>query len=264
MTVKMVPAPSPPPDENDLARRLLAALADDEMAAAEELKGQILGLHLAKVRTFVARRVPGVVGEEIFGEAMVKALKALQRPKVVGWAAEPGGSFAPLLFTIASTEIIQCYRGRPPYKDDIRSTPNDELTRERLGEEVEPIAAFEDYSASRHNVGRILEAAGGLESLGAVLLVLKYGLALRFAEIESLLELAQLEDREHADLQAAELLTANHDLAAAILALLRNCEDGTAKNEGALKVALHRARTRARRALDEGVGDEDVESDDGV
>lgn len=245
-------------DEHVISQRLLDARLREQSVEIRRLEGKILALHLMKIDAFIKHALPGPMrtpSEEVLQSTMEKATRALQRESNLRWVAEESErSFAGLFYRIAAAEIIEFRRGRPGYRDDrmsyasqFESLEADPLKLEGLAE-AEPVVISAERP-DRHDAALILEAAGGLDDMSAVLLVLKHGLGLSYEEIEALLEIQASHDPDRSISEAAKLLGSHRDFAAQIMALLRKC-DATPKTHGALKVQVHRAVMRVKVRID--------------
>lgn len=245
-------------DENVIAQRLLDARLHEQSVDIRQLEGRILALHLTKIDIFIRHALPGPMrtpSEEVLQSTMEKATRALRRGSNLRWVAEESErSFAGLFYCIAAAEVIDFRRGRPGYRDDQMSYSSQLDSFEAHPLKLEDLAEAEPVVISaekpdRHDAALILEAAGGLDDMSAVLLVLKHGLSLSYGEIEALLEIQASHDPDRFTSEATKLLGSHRDFAAKIMALLRKC-DATPKTHGALKVQVHRAATRVRAKID--------------
>lgn len=255
MDLKMAVAQPSQSIDGALAARLGAALERCDTTEIELTQGKIFGLHAPSLSLFVAARLasrPRTHGEEVFGQAALKIFSALQSAEKVRKVG-PGGSFAPLFFTITRHEIADYWRGRPPYGEDRRSVSGiDAAVIDQL-HSVETIEDLHKEAADAEQAASIMDAVGGLKGLDGLLLELTIVAGLRLVDVEKLLHLAELPDAEAATQDAAALLDVDPILAGQYLELIRECPSARSMSYNALKVAVHRARRRAGGA---GRGDE--------
>jgi DNA-directed RNA polymerase specialized sigma24 family protein len=242
------PSKPDPCDERALAERLLAALERGDVDEARLIQGGVFGMHRAKLRIFVASLTKGrpeVHIDEVFSNAAERMFVEMGDPKKVRWVLEVG-SFRPLLNRIARDEVIDYWRGRKPYADDRRTVSGLRPGQLEAVEPENPISTLLDADAFATDAARILTSVGGERTLDGLLLILidMYGVTLR--QFERLLVLAQWADREAAVAEASTLLKGTEEAAAQHLELVRGCRSAHPMNYNALKVALHRARKRAR------------------
>lgn len=236
------------PTENVLAERLLAALERGDQAEAAKIQDEIFALHFSALRAQVfdiMRGEPRAHMEEVFSSAAEKMFQALNNPEKVRWVG-PGESFLGLLRKIADDEIIEYWRGRPAYRDDRNGRNN--LLFETCDEEVDPNSDFYAQAAREHDALAILEAAGGMQSFGGLLLALTMD-GLKLTEIEHMLPLAQREDLDHAAKETADRLGCKEARAAQYLELIRECPSADPRSYEALKLAIYRARQRVANKL---------------
>lgn len=250
MEMSMSPGGAAPPDESELAERLLVALDECESDEIARLQGTIFGLHFAKLRAYVAARMTGVPAahvEEVFAEAAAEMFVTLMDPESVRWV-QPGRSFAQLFFTIARRETVEYWRGRPPYGD--RSHLSGDGDPRGIDEmcSVDTIEELVEESALVLEAGAIMEALGGAKGLDGLLLELTIVADIKLKDVEQLLVLAEERDREEATQKAAIRLDIVPVLAAQYLELIRECPSARPMSYNALKVAVHRARKRAAAA----------------
>lgn len=242
------PSKPDPCDEHSLAERLLAALEKGDVDEARLIQGEILGLHLAKLRLFAASLLKGrpeVHLEEVFGNAAERMFVELDRPPKVAWARDVG-SFWPLMSRIVKDAAIDYWRGRGPYKDDRRTTSGVQPGLIEAAELEDPVADLLDADAFAADAARVLEAVGGAKTLDGLLLILIDLRGIPLKKVERLLVLAEQTDRGAALRKAAALLAAREDEASQYLDLIRECPSARPMTYNALRVAIHRARRRGR------------------
>jgi DNA-directed RNA polymerase specialized sigma24 family protein len=251
-----MPAPTPPPEEFDesvLAGRLVAALREGDHDEAKQLKGEIIGLHYARLQLYVEARLrgrPAAHAEDVFSAACEKIFVSLGDEEKVGWVV-PGETFAKLFFRIAKAETADYWRGRPPYKDYCNGIASlDSGSFDSEPNHVDCIADVPDELARMHDATLILETLGGFEKLDGLLLHLNAAEGIELTAITRLFALAAHEHVDAATAEAAQLLGVKPELAAQYLTLVRECPGARPMSYNNVKTAACRARQRARRNID--------------
>jgi DNA-directed RNA polymerase specialized sigma24 family protein len=250
-----MPAPNPPEqfDESVLATRLVSALRQGSHEEAKQLKGEIIGLHFARLKLYVEaclRGRPAAHAEDVFSATCEKIFVSLGDQDKVRWVV-PGETFAKLFFRIAKAEIADYWRGRSPYKDYRAAT----ASLESGGFDLEPdhvdcVAAVPDELARLHDATLILETLGGFEKLDGLLLHLNAAEGIELTAITRLFALAAQKDVDAANAEAAHLLGVKPELAAQYLTLVRECPGARPMSYNNITTAACRARQRARRNID--------------
>ena len=248
-------APTPPEkfDESVLATRLVAALKRDSGEEAKQLKGEIIGLHFARLQLYVEARLrgrPTAHAEDVFSATCERIFVALGDEDKVRWVV-PGETFAKLFFSIAKTEIADYWRKRSPYKDyrtAVSSLEGGGFDSEP--DHVDCVAAVPDELARSHDATLILETLGGFEKLDGLLLHLNAAEGIELTAITRLFTLAAQENVDAATVEAAQLLGVKPELAAQYLTLVRECPGARPMSYNNIKTAVCRARQRARRNID--------------
>lgn len=248
-------APTPPErfDESVLALRLVAAIGRGNHNEAKQLKGEIIGLHYARLQLYVEARLrgrPAAHTEDVFSATCEKIFVALGDEDKVRWVV-PGETFAKLFFKIARAEIADYWRGRSPYKDYRTSV----LSLEAGGFDSEPdnadcAADVTDELARLHDATLILETLGGFETLDGLLLHLNAAEGIELTAITRLFTLAAQDSVDAATAEASRLLGVKPELAAQYLTLVRECPGARPMSYNNVKTAVCRARQRARRDID--------------